>query len=351
MKSAFLVDKQTYDLRDIPDPVCPPDGLILNVEACGVCGSDIRRWKEGPPDAGSYAGMHGIVAGHEAAGTVIAVGSDVRKYAVGDRLAVAPDIHCGTCYYCQRGMFNLCDNLHFLGITPGYPGGLAEKLVLTGEVLELGIVHRVPDGLSSLHAALSEPASSVLACHEKAETSLDDTVVVIGAGPTGCIHVAVAKARGARVIVSQRSATRRALAARFGPDSIIDPTTEDFVARVRELTDGRGADLLICANPVAATQTQAVEACRKGGRVVLYGGLPKANPMTTLDSNRIHYGEIEVVGAFSYHPTMHALALDAIERGLIPADKLITHTFSLDEVDAAFETAASGAGLKVVVTP
>ena len=94
-----------------------------------------------------------------------------------------------------------------------------------------------------------------------------------------------------------------------------------------------------------------MEIVRKAGRVVLFGGLPKANPMTTLDSNLIHYGEIEVVGAFSYHPTMHALALDALERGLIPADKLITHTFSLDDVEAAFETAASGAGLKVVVTP
>ena len=352
MKAAFLTYPGVYELREIPDPVAPDDGLVLRVEACGVCGSDLRRWKEGPPPgAGSFAGMPGIVAGHEAAGTVIAVGDKCSGYAVGEQLAVAPDIHCGTCYYCRRGLFNLCDNLHFLGITPGYPGGFAEQMTLTREVLTLGIVHPIPDGLSSLHAALSEPASSVLACHDKAGTSLEYTVVVIGAGPTGCIHIAVAKARGARVIVSQRSAHRRELAARFGADAIINPAEEDFVARVRVLTEGRGADLIICANPVAATQAEAVEAARKGGRVVLYGGLPKANPMVTFDSNRIHYGEIEVVGAFSYHPTMHALALDALLRGLIPADLLITHTFPLDEINAAFETAASGAGLKVVITP
>ncbi len=352
MKVAFLTHSKTYELRDIAAPICPPDGLVLEVEACGVCGSDLRRWKEGPPaGAGSYANMPGIVAGHEVAGTVCEVGEKVTAYTVDDRLAIAPDIHCGRCYYCQRGMFNLCDNLHFLGITPGYPGGFAEKLVLTHEVLTLGIVHRIPEKLSSLHAALSEPASSVLACHDKAGTSLADTVVVIGAGPIGCLHIAVAKARGARVIISEPNATRREMAARFAPDAQVDPFNEDLGARVRELTDGVGADFAICANPIAATQAQAVEIVRKAGRVALFGGLPKANPMTTLDGNRIHYGEIEVVGAFSYHPTMHALALDMLQRGLIPADELITHTLSLDDIAVAFETAASGEGLKVVVVP
>lgn len=351
MKAAFLVAPTTYEVLDIPDLACPDDGVVLRVEACGICGSDIRRWKEGPPAEGSFPGMSGIVAGHEAAGTVIAVGAEVRDYAIGDRLAVAPDIHCGQCYYCRRGMFNLCDTLHFLGITPGYPGGLAEQMALTGEVLALGIVHRIPEGLSSLHAALSEPASSVLACHQKAGTSLKDTVVVMGAGPIGCLHIVVAKVRGARVIISEPNATRRDVAALFTPDAIVDPFAENLGARVRAMTDGVGADIVICANPVAATQAQAVEIVRKAGRVALFGGLPRANPTVTLDSNRIHYGEIEVVGAFSYHPTMHALALGTLQRGLIPADKLITHTFPLDEVATAFETAASGAGLKVVVTP
>ena len=353
MKSAFLVKKQTYELREIPDPDCPDDGLVLRVEACGVCGSDLRRWKEGPPqNAGSYPAMSGIVAGHEAAGTVIAVGAKLTGYAVGDRLAVAPDIHCGTCYYCRRGMFNLCDSLRFLGITPGYPGGFAEKMVLTHEVLTLGIVHRIPESLSSLHAALSEPASSVLACHQKAHTGPEDTVVVMGAGPIGCLHAVIAKVRGARVIISEPNTTRRAMAANFAPDAIIDPFEQDLADAVRAMTGGIGADIVVCANPVAATQTQAVEEIvRKAGRVVLFGGLPKAAPMTTLNSNIIHYGEIEIVGAFSYHPTMHALALDVLQRGLIPADKLITHTFPLNDIATAFETAASGAGLKVVIVP
>jgi L-iditol 2-dehydrogenase len=112
-----------------------------------------------------------------------------------------------------------------------------------------------------------------------------------------------------------------------------------------------GADLVICANPVAETQTRAVQLVRKRGKVVLFGGLPKADPTTHLDGNRIHYGEIDVMGAFSYHPTVHACALDLLARGVADAERLITHRFDLEHAQQAFETAASGAGLKVLIEP
>jgi len=344
MKAAFLVDKRTLEVREVPDPNAPGDGLVLKVEACGVCGSDLRRWKEGPPP-----GIDGITPGHEVAGMVIEVGANVTRFQVGDRLALGPDIHCGECHFCRRGMFNLCDNLHFLGITPGYPGGFAEKMVLTGEVLTYGLVHPMPPGLGYREAALAEPLASVLACHDKAATNLEDVVVVIGAGPTGCLHIMIAKARGAQVIVAQTSRPRRELASGFGPDAVVNPREEDLMAFVREFTGGLGATITICANPIAATQTQAVELTRKGGRIVLYGGLPKADPMTTLNANLIHYGEQEVVGAFSYHPSFHEAAVELIHRKVVPAHRLITHVMGLDDISQAFETAASGQGLKVIV--
>lgn len=346
MKSAFLTGPQQIEVREVPDPVPPDDGLVLKSEACGVCGSDLRRWREGPPQ-----GVDSLVQGHELAGTILAVGKKVTRYSPGDRLALAPDIHCGTCYYCRRGMYNLCDNLRLLGITPAFPGGFAEKVILTGEVLANGIVNRMPEGMSFAEGALAETLSSVLASHQQAGTTLDHSVLIMGAGPIGCFHIAVAKARGAAVFVSEPSEQRREVAQRFEPDAVIDPFNEDVVAVTRDLTAGLGADIVVCANPVAATQTQAVEAVRKAGRVILFGGLPKANPMTTLDGNKIHYGEIEVVGAFSYHPTTHELAVDLLSRKVIPAEKLITHTLPLAEVGQAFEIAASGEGLKVIVTP
>jgi L-iditol 2-dehydrogenase len=344
MEAAFLVAAGKYELRSLPDPIAPPDGLVLEVKACGVCGSDLRRWREGPPPGGD-----GILAGHELAGVVLESGAHLRRFKAGDRLAIAPDVHCGHCYYCQRGRYHLCDNLHLVGISPGYPGGFAQKMLVSAEILENGVVHVMPDGLSFAEAALAEPASSVLAAHDRAGTDLESSVVVLGGGPIGCLHIAVAHARGAAVILSEPSQERRQIAAGFDPEMIVDPQQEDLNARVRAFTSGLGADIVICANPVAATQTQAVEIVRKGGRVVLFGGLPKADPLTQLDSNRIHYGEIEVVGSFSYHPRFHALALDIIRRKLIPAEKLITHTYPLAAVNQAFAMASSGKALKVMV--
>lgn len=346
MKAAFLVGPRQFELRETVDPVAPVDGLVLRVRACGVCGSDLRRWKEGPP-----IGAGDITPGHEIAGEVLSVGSRLSGYAVGDPLAVAPDVHCERCYYCRRAQYNLCDDLRFIGITPGYGGGFAERLVLTAEILANGCVHHMPAGLSFAEGALAEPCSSVLACHDAACTSLGDTVLVMGGGPIGCLHVAIARARGARVIVSEPGKGRRQLAQGIGAEAVIDPVNEDVVRRARELTGRVGADLVICANPAAASQTQAVQAVRKGGRVVLFGGLPKANPMTTLDGNRIHYGEITVVGAFSYHPRYHEAALQLLARKAIP-NSVATHVLALDDIDDAFATADTGVdALKVIVTP
>lgn len=345
MKAAFLTASETLEVRDIPDPALPAGGLVLEVKACGICGSDLRRWREGPP-----AGVTDVIPGHEAAGVVIAVDERCKRFREGDRLAIAPDVHCGTCFYCRRERYNLCDNLRFIGITPGFPGGFAEQMALTAEMLQDGIIHSMPEGLSFSHAALSEPSCSVLATHEKAGTQAGDTVVVIGAGPTGCLHIAVAKVRKAKVVVVQRSKTRQELARRFNPDLVIDAISQDVVACVREFTGGLGADIVICANPVAETQTQAVEMVRKGGKVLLFGGLPKANPMTILDGNKIHYGEVEVLGAFSYHPRVHREALNLLADGTLPAEEIITHRFPLDEVNQAYQTAATGNALKVLIS-
>ncbi len=344
MKAAILVKPLIYQYLEVPEPDVPRDGLLLKVSTCGVCGSDLRRWKEGP-----VPGSQGVIGGHEVAGVVIATGPDVSGHRVGDRLAIAPDIHCGKCYFCSRGLFNLCDDLHLIGISEGYPGGFAEKMALSGQVLHNGIVHPVPESMPDVCASLAEPLSSVLAAHEKAQTGTNQVVVVMGAGPIGCLHTVVAHLLGARVIVSEPNPTRRQLARTFEPEAILNPAEDDIVASIRETTSGLGADIAVCANPVAATHTQALELVRKGGKVVLFGGLPKENPMTLLDANRIHYGEVEVMGSFSYLPVFHQKALQLIQRGSIPVEKLITHTFSLLDIQQAFSVAASGEALKVMI--
>jgi len=346
MKFACLTAPKTIELRERPEPKAPPGGLVLQVEACGVCGSDLRRWQEGPP-----AGTTHLVQGHELAGTVIETSSAVKRFKVGDRLAVAPDIHCGSCWYCRRGKFNLCTDLRLLGITPGYDGGFSGQVVLGSEVLSNGIVHLMPEGLSFAEGGLAETLSSVLASHDQCGVSLGETVVVLGSGPIGCLHIVLARARGARVIVAEPNPVRRRIAAQFDPDAIIDVTAQDVIAEVKRLTDGLGADVAICANPVASTQTQAIEMTRRGGRIVLFGGLPKAAPMVSLNANLIHYGEKVVLGAFSYHPSYHEEALRNLARKTVHAEKFITHTRPLAAIGEAFQIAASGEALKVMVVP
>ena len=343
MRAAQLTGPETIELVDLPVPECPDDGVLLAVRACGVCGSDLRRWKEGPA-AGAVT-----VPGHEFAGEVVEVGARVGDYAVGDHLAVAPDVHCLRCWYCSVGLYNLCDDMTMIGITPGFDGGLAEYCVLPAHALAGGTIHRMPASLSWRQGALGEPLSSVQACHQDIGTTLGDTVLVMGAGPIGCLHTAIAHLRGARVILSEPNPRRREMAAPFAPELLLDPTTQDVVAEVRAFTEGLGADSAICANPVAATHQQALEAVRKKGAVVLFGGLPKAAPMTELDANRIHYDEIRVIGSFSYHPDYHLRALRLLERGQIDPDSIITHTYALAEVEEVFRTLAAGEALKIMV--
>jgi L-iditol 2-dehydrogenase len=322
MKAAYLTAVRQIDVRDVPDPVAASDGIVVQVKACGLCGSDLRRWKEGPPPGSE------LLPGHEIGGVVAAAGAEVTGYTAGDHIAVAPDVHCGVCYFCQRGQYNLCDDLRFLGATPGYGGGFAEYMALSGEVLANGVVHHMAPGQQFVQGALAEPCSSVLAAHDKARTRLGDIVLIMGGGPIGCLHLQVARARGARVFLSEPNRGRRDLAGRFGAEILFDPMKDDVVAAARQATGGLGVDIVVCANPIAATQAQAVEAVRKGGRVILFGGLPKASPLVSLDANRIHYGEITVVGAFSYHHTYHAQALDLLRRGVISTD-VVTHFFPL----------------------
>ena len=342
MKAAYLIGKMQFEIREVADPATPDDGLVLKVDSCGVCGSDLRRWKEGPIN------NEPTIPGHEIGGVVERVGPNCKGYAIGDRLAIAPDVHCGRCYYCRRGWVNLCVNHRMVGTQ--WPGGFAEYVHLPGEVLYHGMVHHMPEGLSLDDGALSEPASSVIASQERANVGIGDTVVIFGDGPIGMIHTEVARARGAaRVIVV--GLMRLKETERFNPDAVIDAGSEDPVKRIRELTGGFGADVAITANPVAATQGQAVLSVRKRGRVILFGGLPKDNPISAMDGKVIHYDEIEVVGAFSYQAVSHHKAMLAIRDGQIDASKYFNLTVGLDDITRGFEAAMKGEALKVLVNP
>ncbi len=343
MRAAVFEDIEKIVVREVPDPVCEDGSIVVKVEACGICGSDIRNFH-----AGLRTGAKGQIMGHELSGSVTQTGRSVTKYAPGQDVAIAPDVSCGECYYCRRGWVNLCANHRMLGTH--WPGGFAQYIHLPAEVLAHGMVHRMPPGLSYAQAALAEPASSVLAAQQGAGIGPGDTVAILGDGPVGCLHLDVARARGASRVIMV-GLKRLALAREFAPDALIDAARQDPVAEIRRLTDGLGADVAIAATPVAATQAQGIEAVRKRGTVILFGGLPGTSPTATVNTNLVHYNEIHVVGAFSYPAYMHERALMVIKEGKIDAKKYFTRTVSLGEIPDGIRAAEAGEVLKVLVKP
>lgn len=343
VKAAVFEDLERIVVKQVPDPDLTEGSIIVKVEACGLCGSDVRNFH-----SGLRSSIKGQIMGHEITGAVVKVDKAVNRFSVGDRVAIAPDVSCGACDYCRRGWVNLCTAHRMIGTH--WPGGFAQFIHLPDEVLGHGMVHRMPEGLSFDDAALSEPASSVLASQERAGVGSGDTVLVFGDGPIGCLHLEVARARGAaRVIVV--GLKRLGQVRSFSPDFLIDAASQDPVSEVMKITGGSGADIAISATPAAKTQAQAVEAVRKRGTVVLFGGLPKSDPMTTMNANLIHYNEITVMGAFSYPAAMHEKALMVIRQGQINAKKYFTMTVPLEGVVDGIKAAESGVALKVLVKP
>ncbi len=344
MKAALFVGPEILVVKEMPLAPCGDRDVIIKVHACGICGGDIRNF---------YNGLrHGVksqVMGHEFSGIVHEIGSEVTRYSIGDAVAAAPDVSCGECYYCKRGWINLCNDHRMIGTH--WPGGFAEYVHIPEVVWKRGYIHPVPEGVSLDDACLSEPASSVFAGLERAHFGLGDSILILGDGPIGCIHIEAARAMGAAKIIMSGNLRRQKSLEKFNPDHIIDARTENVPERVRELTDGLGVDLAVCANAVTNTQEQAVQSVRKRGRVVLFGGVPITAPMTSLNSNTIHYDEIEVVGAFSYETRHHLKVLDAIQRKALHPEWYFTKTVSLDDINMGFTGARTGQDLKILVKP
>ena len=343
MKAAVFEGIEKMVLREVPVPECEEGGMLVKVEACCICGGDMRNFH-----TGLRYGIEKQIMGHEIAGEVEETGRLVTAFKVGDKVAIAPDVSCGECYYCKRGLVNLCTNHKMLGTN--WAGGFAQYIYLPAFVLSRGFVEHVPEGLSFEEAAMAEPASSVIACQEYNNVSLGDTVVIIGDGPIGCMHIEVARARGASKIIMV-GLSRLESVPQFKPDHIINSATQNPVEEVMKLTGGLGADIVICAAPVTSIHEQGVEMVRKRGKVVIFGGVNKNNPMTSLNSNLIHYNEITVVGAFSYPSTGLFKAVKMIGEGKISAKKYVTKAVKLDEIPEGIAFAEQGKALRVVVKP
>jgi L-iditol 2-dehydrogenase len=277
------------------------------------------------------------------------VGRNITRFKEGDVIATAPDVSCGECYYCKHGLVNLCQHHRMLGTH--FPGGFAEYMYLSDAVLSRGFVEPVPPGMSFDHAAFAEKVAAVYACQKRINVKPGDTIVIIGDGPVGCLHVEIARALGAAKVILL-GLDKLALAKRFAPDLLLsnkDPG--QVIEAVMEATSGIGADIVISAVPSVRPQRQALEMVRKRGIVVIYGGVPATARETTLDSNYIHYNEITVIGSFSYSATGLSDALSCIYSGKVFPDKYITDRVPLEGIVDGMKKMESGCALNIMVKP
>lgn len=333
-------------MEDLPAPVCGADELLVQVDACAVCGTDWKSFKHGNPRIKAPLTM-----GHEFTGLVVQVGRDaVGGLAVGDRIVMATSISCGTCFYCRRRWPNLCVDLAPMGFS--FAGGMAEYVLIPSLALRNGHVVKTPRDLPPEHAALSEPVSCAVNSLQQCDLQRGDTVLVLGAGPLGLMNACVARSFGAgKIILSEVNEARLAQAESFGCDVLINPAKEDLAARVMAETDGLGADIAIVAAPAAAPQEQAVHLVRKRGIVVLFASLPKGASNLTIDSRPIHYGELRVVGTSDSAPWHVEKAVALLAAGTVPGAKLATHVLPLDQFRQALSLMESGQALRVVLRP
>jgi L-iditol 2-dehydrogenase len=346
MKALVVRAPGNYAVEDAPIPAVPAGGMLLRVEACALCGSDLRTLR---------SGHHRVtlpwVIGHEVCGILEQAGQGYAgSWKKGERLAVGPLAYCGACEFCRAQKFELCTG--YLEIAQKWHGGFADFLAVPAECVERGSIHRVPEGTDPAFAAVTEPMSSCINAQEKGQVGPGDTVVIIGSGPVGCIHAALARSRGAaRVVVADVNADRLAFAEAFGPDALVDSSKEDLVQAVRNFTGGAGAQVVISAAPSPQAVVQSVEMARKGGRVLLFGGLPTDQARPGVDMNRIHYQALTVIGTTTFAPRHQAEAVRLVASGGFPAGKLVTHRFPLSRFAEGAGLALAGKALKCVFFP
>jgi L-iditol 2-dehydrogenase len=342
MKTLLLSKYNHLEIADQPTPTPQPDEVLIRVAACGICGSDVHGY-----DGSSGRRIPPIVMGHEAAGTVAAVGATVTNLNQGDRVTFDSTVYCGICPHCRRGNINLCDHRQVLGVSCGdyrRAGAFAEFVAVPAR-----IVHRLPDRLAFTEAAMLEATAVALHAVAVSQLHSGDATLVIGAGMIGLLILQSLRASGcSQVFVADLDESRLKMAKELGATEILNSNT-DLAAQVMKLTEGTGVDAVLEAVGRTETITAAIDCVRKGGTVTLVGNI---SPEVTLPLQKVVSRQIRLQGSCA-SAGEYPQAIQLLASGAIQVKPLITAVAPLDDGPAWFERLHAGEKnlLKVVLTP
>jgi L-iditol 2-dehydrogenase len=345
MKAAVFLGPGKMEVRDVPTPSPAPGEVLVKVLACAVCGTDLRIFQ-----FGHHAITPPHITGHEICGVVEKLGVGVDGPPPGTKCVLVTSYGCGTCRFCRVGRSNLC-SVNWRAIGYQSPGGFAQYLSVPAPAVAQGAVLPIADSVDAAQATLVEPLSCVFNGQEFLRIGPGDSVLIFGAGPIGVMHGLLAKAMGAGcVMISELRPERLNAARKFGFTAYIG-AEDDAEKAVMKYTDGEGPDVAITACPSGEAQMLALKLVAAGGRVSLFGGLPKDHSSIQFDSNKVHYKEVGVFGAFASNSIQYLKCMKLIASGVVDVSALVTHKFKLDRILEAFETARASDALKVVVLP
>ncbi len=322
MLAAMFYAPLDIRMEERPIPQAGKGEVLLQVAAATTCGTDVKTYRRGHPllFPNPPTGF-----GHEVAGVVAASGPGVTQCREGDAVVVANSAPCLHCFYCRRGRYSLCEDLLLLN------GAYAEYLLVPERIVRQNLYH-LPSGMSFVKAALTEPLACAVHGIEASEIVAGDTVVIIGAGSLGLLLSAVAKLRGARVILTGRGAQRLMLGSRFGADQVIDTSALSFPEQItairQETVEQRGADIVIEAVGMPETWTLATQVARPGALVNFFGGCPSGTQIA-LETRPLHYSELTLKGVFHHTPAYFAQAFDLIVGRHVDVEALITERVPL----------------------
>jgi L-iditol 2-dehydrogenase len=346
MRAAVYHGKDDVRLETVAVPRIGAGELLIRVHTCGICGTDLKKIATGSHSAPR-------IFGHETAGVVAAVGESVTRFRVGDRVMAFHHIPCGECYYCRHKVFAQCPVYKKVGCTAGYEpsgGGFSEYVRVMDWIVERGVV-RIPDQVSYEQACFVEPVNTCLKGIETLRLQPGEIVVVMGQGPIGIILGTLAKRVGARVITSDLFPQRLRISKRFGLEETVDASQTDLVLRVRELTEGRGADAVILAVGGNKLIRPAMDACRPGGRVLLFA--QTVHGEAVIDPAAVCVDEKTLLGSYSASVDLQEESVRFVFSREMNLEGLISHRFCLEESLEALNLAAhpEAESLKIVIQP
>jgi L-iditol 2-dehydrogenase len=351
MRAAVYRGVNDVRVETVPVPEIGPGEILIRVAVCGICGTDLKK---------IHTGSHSAprIFGHETAGTIAAIGEGVTNFTVGERVMVFHHVPCGKCYYCRKRTPAQCPVYKPAGVTAGFEpsgGGFAEYVRVMDWIVRDGGVIRIPDGIPFEQAAFVEPLNTVLKGIKSLNIQPDETVLVIGQGPIGILHASLAARAGATVFASDLYPERHAIAAGFGLTHPIHPIhagTEDVAARVKEATEGRGADAIIVAVGVNALIQTAMEAVRPGGKVLLFAATQHCQ--AAFDPAAVCMDEKTLLGSYSssfdIQDEVSSLVFDGYHNGF-DLTRLISHRFPLEDAIEAIHLASnpSATSMKIMI--